>query len=1040
MSLPQLRLVEVTHLSRYDITSPIGRTHHVLHDPRVIQSSLTLSHAATALQPFAPQHQAPSRPRFGSATDSDNPIHGQWASIPQPASASPSSGRAGSSGGGGSNAGTRAADSSTGVETACGDDTWLWQRRLASQAAFRQYLEQLLAAGAQGRPASGSTQQLQQQQLMYQLLHHHTRCGSSGGSSRDSSCITTHGVDPPADAVGHQHVSAAAAAACRKVSPLLVGGHTGASAAWTCTADTATQASFDPVERSRFRTFTDNLCQITLSRCGQLSAPNTGQVCYSLGALNIRNQPELVTALSRHSYHLMALTSPTSRGSSRQLPAKAETGSWTLNDPWGYDGDPTDPFADFRSSGGRSTGVHRVSPTGEGTEDGTSASYGDDTSGHGDDSPLSSGGLFDDSPTLDPTGPGAYLSDHGSNAAGGASSEALRMTTGASGGGVLVPESGAAAGAAAAFGPSDLADLAWGLASVSFQPSAAWLDRFCKTSSPLLELMLPSQLWGVLWGLASCSHTPPEAWMDRFLGRCEAVMGDLDAPSLTRIVWSLGRLRYVPSRSWLRAAAGMSVSEGLLRTYEPAHVVDLVEGLAAMGYKPREQITYAIMAVVQRQMRSLAPQQLCTLMFAMASLSRWRPYRALLFDFASSLQRLAPSLTATQACQVLWAFATFKYLPDPRVTGPLLAQVQTYASQASPSSLSMCLWALGVFKLQPGQAWLDAWQASAIRRLDAFAAPDLAYSLQGFSELDTPPSGAFMRASLAAVSARLPTLSCPELSAVAAALADLRYRPPDAWLLPFAGEARARLPGFELGHLGPLVYGMASLGAPLDEDWLEAFGRECVRKLGASREGASLGLMLWGMAMYGFVPDARKWWAPFYRETDRSWDLCTGKSLVLMAVALGSLEGSMGRADAPTAIWRRSLVKGLRLRLTKPDSSAGVPAAFLVSAASQSAAREALHISLCAAPASTACFACTLMPTRSTCGQSTAAGGSVVPLAFPPAAGQHFADEGRGRGGSPHTVLQRDAGGLDITDLPESQWLQLVMMQLTQAWGLAYAT
>lgn len=43
----------------------------------------------------------------------------------------------------------------------------------------------------------------------------------------------------------------------------------------------------------------------------------------------------------------------------------------------------------------------------------------------------------------------------------------------------------------------------------------------------------------------------------------------------------------------------MSVSEGLLRTYEPAHVVDLVEGLAAMGYKPREQITYAIMAVVR---------------------------------------------------------------------------------------------------------------------------------------------------------------------------------------------------------------------------------------------------------------------------------------------------------------------------------------------------------------------------------------------------------------------------------------------------------
>lgn len=144
---------------------------------------------------------------------------------------------------------------------------------------------------------------------------------------------------------------------------------------------------------------------------------------------------------------------------------------------------------------------------------------------------------------------------------------------------------------------------------------------------------------------------------------------------------------------------------------------------------------------------------------------------------------------------------------------------------------------------------------------------------------DTPPSGDFMRASLAVVSARLPTFSCSELSAVAAALADLRYRPPDAWLLPFAEEARARLPGFELSHLGPLVYGMASLGTPLDDDWLEAFGRECVRKLGASREGESLGLMLWGMAMYDVMPDARKWWEPFYRWGVRSERVGTARGV-----------------------------------------------------------------------------------------------------------------------------------------------------------------
>lgn len=170
----------------------------------------------------------------------------------------------------------------------------------------------------------------------------------------------------------------------------------------------------------------------------------------------------------------MALTSSTYRGSSRQVSANSDTGSGTPNDPWGYDGDPTDPFADFRSSGGRSTSVHRNSSTGEGTGNGTS--YGDDTSGHGDDSSLSGGGLFDDSLTLDHTGPGTYLSENGRNTASGGLNESLQMTRGASSSCVLVPESGAAAGAAA-FGPSDLAGLVWGLASVRFQPSAAWLDR-----------------------------------------------------------------------------------------------------------------------------------------------------------------------------------------------------------------------------------------------------------------------------------------------------------------------------------------------------------------------------------------------------------------------------------------------------------------------------------------------------------------------------------------------------------------------------------
>lgn len=101
----------------------------------------------------------------------------------QPASTSPILERAGSTGRAGSKAGQRSAHSSTGVDTILGEDTWLWQRRLASQAAFRQYLEQLLAAGAKGRTASDKTQL--QQQLMYQVgAPKLTRCASGGTGKR----------------------------------------------------------------------------------------------------------------------------------------------------------------------------------------------------------------------------------------------------------------------------------------------------------------------------------------------------------------------------------------------------------------------------------------------------------------------------------------------------------------------------------------------------------------------------------------------------------------------------------------------------------------------------------------------------------------------------------------------------------------------------------------------------------------------------------------------------------------------------------------
>lgn len=223
-------------------------------------------------------------------------------------------------------------------------------------------------------------------------------------------------------------------------------------------ADVEIQAALEPVEASQFHLFTARLCQTTLPRYSQLSAANASQICYSLGALQILNQPDLVMALSRHSYALMA-HDLSSRRPSRQnyLNSYGVGADGGLSDPEGYDGDPTDPFADFGSSFSSTTlVVRRLSATQEGGNSGCG-----DEDGRRAESLES--GLFD-------YGEHTQL---GSNQAGG-----VQGVGAESSGAFAVQERSVTEATVSTFRPSDLAGLVWGLASLKFQPSVPWLDRW----------------------------------------------------------------------------------------------------------------------------------------------------------------------------------------------------------------------------------------------------------------------------------------------------------------------------------------------------------------------------------------------------------------------------------------------------------------------------------------------------------------------------------------------------------------------------------
>lgn len=326
-----------------------------------------------------------------------------------------------------------------------------------------------------------------------------------------------------------------------------------------------------------------------------------------------------------------------------------------------------------------------------------------------------------------------------------------------------------------------------------------------------------------------------------------------------------------------------------VKNFFAVQLVHVFEGLLGMGYKPREEICFALLGQARRHMHSFTATQFAIMLRCIAAFEKWTPQRQFLYDFVTHSRPKLRALRVAEASSILWSFAKLKSMPEESYTLAVFAQVQDTMYTADGEALSQVLWAAAVFRLRLPTDWRQEWSNCALKCSSAFSGPALAHSLWALAQLGgSPPSEELMSALLKRAKLILPTMSCMELSMLVSALARLQYRPPDAWLKVFVSQAKNRIPAFYNEDFGLTIWSLACLGVPLDATWLHAFEAECGRKWWSmSFEGLSL--TVWGLAQYGYRPEEQEWWLGFWNQSDSRWEGATAGQLCLMTVALAEL-------------------------------------------------------------------------------------------------------------------------------------------------------
>eukprot|EP00798_Chlamydomonas_sp_ICE-L_P032134 gene32134-16659_t len=377
-------------------------------------------------------------------------------------------------------------------------------------------------------------------------------------------------------------------------------------------------------------------------------------------------------------------------------------------------------------------------------------------------------------------------------------------------------------------------------------------------------------LWGTIWGLACLGASIQDTWMSRFLLCSDRVINEFDATGLGHLGWALGTMGFVPDKIWLRSYVGQVNAR--VKNFFAVQLVHVFEGLLGMGYKPREEICFALLGQARRHMHSFTATQFAIMLRCIAAFEKWTPQRQFLYDFVTHSRPKLRALRVAEASSILWSFAKLKYMPEESYTLAVFAQVQDTMYTADGEALSQVLWAAAVFRLRLPTDWRQEWSNCALKCSSAFSGPALAHSLWALAQLGgSPPSEELMSALLKRAKLILPTMSCMELSML------YGYRPEEQeWWLGFWNQSDSRWEGATAGQLCLMTVALAELvkTAP-SRSWQQNLVRALQLKLKKPSTSDKLGaLMLKQAASLGAIdkqlPDSA-WLNGVLLETARRW-------------------------------------------------------------------------------------------------------------------------------------------------------------------------
>ncbi|GFR43723.1 hypothetical protein Agub_g4834, partial [Astrephomene gubernaculifera] len=272
----------------------------------------------------------------------------------------------------------------------------------------------------------------------------------------------------------------------------------------------------------------------------------------------------------------------------------------------------------------------------------------------------------------------------------------------------------------------------------------------------------------------------------------------------------------------------LECSKPRLSSFAPQHLAKMVQGLAALRYRPPPEWVDAYCCVLRPGLRRMSARELCAVLLALAELqvALDDPTRATLLSH--TLSRL-PSLPPSELALSLWALGrlTASRLPallDLDASGRVLEVTRAGLAGGvfSGAELAQLLEGLTRLALQPGVGWMREYVGALEPRLGELEARQLAGVLGSLAAQQYRPSPRLQRRVLRATQSNMQQLlsdtSCA--ASLITALRRLSLDPPRAWVRALLSASRPALKNrcADL-HLANLAGTLAAWGVRPDGRW-----------------------------------------------------------------------------------------------------------------------------------------------------------------------------------------------------------------------------